>query len=86
MYDLSLTVSHHEIHACAVSGNLHHFFDYSFTAERITNDFNGDQSAYTNYLVEQIQGPWASQAAGVCVCVCVCVCVFARVCVCFGGV
>jgi len=44
------------------STNLHHVWDYSIINSRITNDFSGDQEAYTSYLVQQLKGPWKSNA------------------------
>ena len=38
-------------------------WDYSIVATRISRDFSGNQDSYTTYLYQQIQGPWAAEAA-----------------------
>jgi len=43
--------------------NLHEIWDTSIVAERIANDFGGNQSDYLNFLVTQIQGAWSNDAA-----------------------
>jgi len=42
--------------------NLHEIWDTSIVAERIANDFGGNQSSYLVYLVNQIQGAWSNDA------------------------
>jgi len=44
------------------SENLHHVWDYNILNTRITNDFSGDQQSYINYLIQQLKGPWKSNA------------------------
>ncbi len=43
-------------------------WDYNILNTRITNDFAGDQDAFVEYLVQQIQGPWSSKAASAYLC------------------
>jgi len=49
--------------------NLHEIWDTSIVAERIDNDFSGNQSLYLDFLLTQIQGPWSSQANGWSTCI-----------------
>ncbi len=35
-------------------------WDYNILNNRIANDFGGSQDAFTTYLLQQIQGPWAA--------------------------
>lgn len=39
-------------------------WDISLIDERMKRDFGGDQSAYTDYLMEQIDGPLAEKVKG----------------------
>jgi len=50
------------------SVNLHSIWDTSIITKRMADDFNGDQDQYTAYLLGQVQGPWAAQAAKWAVC------------------
>jgi hypothetical protein len=45
------------------STNLHAIWDEGIITTRLANDFGGDQTQYTNWLIQQIQGPWANNAS-----------------------
>jgi len=44
--------------------NLHQVWDSYIIYERLDNDFSGDATAYLNYFISQIMGPWNSLANG----------------------
>jgi len=45
------------------SVNLHEIWDVNIIVKRMDDDFGSNQTAYTEYLWQQIQGPWQNQAA-----------------------
>jgi hypothetical protein len=43
------------------SGNLHGIWDTNILQQRVNSDYGGSGSAYSRYIVQQIQGQWSSQ-------------------------
>jgi len=43
--------------------NLHAVWDNAIIEKRMSDDFNGDQDQYTAWLLGEVQGDWAAQAA-----------------------
>ncbi|KJE96873.1 nuclease Le3 [Capsaspora owczarzaki ATCC 30864] len=52
-----------EVNYNGVNVNLHAFWDYSAISNRIDVDFNGDQNAYVNYLLQKIHSGWGGYVA-----------------------